>query len=173
MKNDAIAVATDAYKRAFMYEDFRGENGMGCCAQPVLRALREAYNEQSTEGFKALTGFSAGGGNLCDGMCGAYAGAIYYISEKTGRSMDDVLSGKPGATDKCFESVAKLHEKFVGKYGSVICYEIQRKLYGRPYYITDPDEFEKFDAKGAHDWAETGVCGDAAKFAVEVLEGIE
>ena len=58
------------------------------------------------------------------------------------------------------------HQKFIEKYGSVICSSIHRKLYGRAFYIADRSELEKFEEAGGHDWGCTGVCGNAARWTV-------
>ena len=123
-----------------------------------------------------LAGFAAGCGIVGDGICGAYAACVYFISSRYGRRLEDLEKDPddPSAGRKLHETFAlvrKIHEKFIEKYGTVICQQIHRKLYGRPYYIVDKDEYRKFEEKGAHDWGCTSVCGEAARWTVELLEG--
>ena len=66
--------------------------------------------------------------------------------------------------------IKELHTKFIKEYGSIICQQIHRKLYGRPYYLSDPQEAKKFDIAGGHDWGCTSVCGNAAKWTVEIFD---
>lgn len=162
-----------AYELAYRYE-----RELGACAQPVIKALQEIYGEKNDVAFKGLTGFSAGGANQTDGICGAYAAGIFYLSLKIGRSADDMgkNTDDPNAVAKLYENfdlVKKLQQTFVQEYGSVICEHIMRKQYGRSYHIEDDDEFKKFDAAGAHDTIETSICGNAAKWIVEILEEME
>lgn len=154
---------------------YKYEGQYGACSQATMRALQEAYQEVNPEVFQAMAGFAAGGGIEGDGMCGAYVASIYFLSSKYGRRLEDLDKDPddPKAEKILFETfslVKKVHEKFMEKYGSVICHQINRKLYGRPYYLADPDELEKFDANGAHDWGCTSVCGEGARWTVEVLE---
>jgi len=153
---------------------YKYEGTYGACSQATMRALQEVYEEKSSVLFKGMTGFAGGCGIEGDGICGAYAASIFYISLRVGRVLEDLDKDPddPSAEKILFKNfgiVKKLHEKFIEKYGSIICHQIHRKLYGRPYYISDPEELKKFDDKGAHDWGCTAVCGDAALWTVEIL----
>lgn len=159
-----------AYELAFKYE--KNEKG---CSQSTMKALMEVYNVSMPDVYQAMAGFSAGGGCLGDGSCGGYVAGTFFIGTKTGRSLDDIGADpedpRASAKNKTnFLLVQKLHDKFIEKYGSINCHQIHRKLYGRPFNITDPDEKRKFEEVGAHDWGCTGVCGDAAKWTVEILD---
>jgi C_GCAxxG_C_C family probable redox protein len=153
---------------------YKYEGKYGACSQATMRALQEVYDELNPDVFRAMAGFAGGGGIEGDGMCGAYVASIFFISSKYGRRLEDLERDPedPSAEKilfKTFALVKKVHDKFIEKYGSVICHQIHRKLYGRPYYIADPDELEKFYANGAHDWGCTSVCGGAARWVVEIL----
>ena len=62
-------------------------------------------------------------------------------------------------------------DKFIKKYGAMSCATIQQKLFGRIYWITDPDEWAKFDTAGAHSALDKcmDVVGDAARWTLEIL----
>ncbi len=159
-----------AYDLAFGYEQT-----LGACAQPVMKALQEVFDQKDDAAFKGLTGFAAGVACQVEGMCGAFAAGVFFLSRIVGRSLDDI--GKdtedPYAVSKVqgsFDIIKEYYDRFIEEYGSTSCEGIMRKLYGRSYYIYDSDEFEKFDKRGAHEWAETGVCGKAAGWAVEIIE---
>lgn len=163
-------LANKARELAFEYE-----RTIGACAQPVIRALQEVFGEEDDLAFKGLTGFSAGGANQIDGICGAYAAGVFYLSQKVGRSLRDFGKDEKdnAAISKLYDNFAlvkQFRQKFREEYNTVICENIMRKLYGRSYNIEDADEFKKFDECGAHDWAETGVCGNAAYWVVEILQ---
>jgi len=53
------------------------------------------------------------------------------------------------------ELVAKLHDYFIQEYGSVICRDILQKKFGRPFYLFDDGDFQKFEELGYHD---PGAC---------------
>lgn len=162
--------AKRSYELAYKYE-----KDWGACSQCTIKALQEVYNEENSDIFQALGGFAAGGACECDGICGAYAAGIYFFGTKKGRRVEDIgrNASDPKALEKHgdqFMLIKKLHDRFVDKYGSVICSNVHRKLYGRSYYIADPQELEKFDKAGAHEWGCTSVCGDGAQWVVEIFE---
>jgi C_GCAxxG_C_C family probable redox protein len=172
MEKKVKEVKKKAYDLGYKYEA-----QYGGCPQATMRALQEVYQEVNPDIYQGMTGFTAGCGIEGDGICGAYAASIYFIGQKYGRRLEDIGKNPddPNAEEKLFENFAlvkKIHDKFIEKYGSIICHQIHRKLYGRPYYLADPEELEKFYKAGAHDWGCTSVCGDAAEWTVEVL-GVE
>ena len=169
VKNNEIKEkAKKAYDLAYKYE-----KTWGACSQCTIKALQDIYDEVNSDIFQALGGFVAGGACECDGMCGAYAAGIYFLGTKKGRRIEDIVGNRDDLTSKHQEQwrlVKKLHDRFIDKYGSVICSDIHRKIYGRSYYLADKKDLEKFNKAGAHDWGCTSVCGDAAKWSVEILE---
>jgi C_GCAxxG_C_C family probable redox protein len=156
-------LAEKAYSLGWEYQKtYRG------CAQTVLAALQDTLGLRNDEIFKAATGLSGGGGTSIDGSCGAYAGAILFMSSIIGRERRD-FKDAPRVRFQSFELARKLHNRFVGEYGAVICRDIQRKLVGRGYYLGDPDEMKKFDDLGGHATVAPGVVGNAARWTVEIL----
>lgn len=159
-----------AYELGYKYE-----GAWGNCSQATMRALMEVYGEVDKGVFKGMSGFHGGGGAECDGSCGAYCATMYFLSHHYGRELDSL--GQDPADPKARRVlirlnglVKKVHDKFIAEYGSIICTQIHRKLYGRSFYLSDPEDSRKFNEKGAHDWGCTGVVGNAAKWTVEVLE---
>jgi hypothetical protein len=69
----------------------------------------------------------------------------------------------------------EIREKFIDEYGSVICNDIQKEIFGKSYNLCDPNEFIAFEEAGGHDDKCPSVTGNAAKWATKVLldEGIE
>ena len=137
------------------------EAAYGECPQATTRGLQEAYGEVDEEVVHNLGLFSAGSGCQGDGQCGAYLACIYFFGTKYARHIKDIdTSGNLfcGNTAKALADqaagrilVERLHTKFIEKYGTIICQQIHRKLYGRPYYILDNDELKKFLDAGGHD----------------------
>ena len=162
--------SSEAYDRAFGYErDF------GNCAQATLKALLDAFGEIDERAYRGMGSFAGGGAAEGDGSCGAYVGSLFYIGMEYGRKFSDI--GKdpadPGVSKAWEENravVKKVHDKFIEKYGTVVCHQIQRKLFGRVYYTPDKEQYEKFLAAGGHDTLCPSVCGDAARWTVEAIE---
>lgn len=162
MAND---IPEKAYRLGKEYErNYKG------CSQCTVAALQDAFDIRNDGVFKAATGLAAGGGASVDGNCGAYSGAIMVLSSLNGRSRDD-FADSSGSVFENFTLVRKLRERFIDEYGSIICRNIQTKILGRPFYLADADEFEKFEKAGAHDIHCLEVVGRAARWAAEIIIG--
>ena len=157
----AETAAERAYKLAKEYEsNYKG------CSGCVIAALQDVFNIRNDDIFKASTGLSAGGGWSTDGSCGAYAGAILILGFLTGRERSNIEDSE-GIRFRTHGLVRKLHDRFIQEYGAVICRDIQAKVLGRPYYIIDPDEFNKFSA--VHDIHCVEVIGKSAQWTAELI----
>jgi len=94
-----------------------------------------------------------------------------------GRTREEEATTK-GREDKyvSFRMAAALHDKFIEKYGTVICGEIHEKIFGRSYELRDDEQKQMFRDAGAHE-REDGCCaavGDGARWATElILDEIE
>jgi C_GCAxxG_C_C family probable redox protein len=138
------------------------------CSQCVVAALQDTFNIRDDAVFRASGGLAAGGGLATDGSCGAYAGGTMVLSYLQGRKRDtfedeDELTRSMGI-------VLKLHDMFIQEYGSVICRDIQTKTFGRPYYLADMEEFDKFEKAGGHDDRHCPeVVGKAARWAATLI----
>jgi C_GCAxxG_C_C family probable redox protein len=143
------------------------EQDYGGCSQCVIAALQDAFGIQNDAVFKAATGLAAGGGGYTDGSCGAYAGALMMLGLLRGRARGDFPDAMQMAGS--FALAGRLRERFIREYGSVICRDIQTKIFGRPYYLADPEEFQKFEKAGAHQDHCPGVVGRAARWAAELI----
>ena len=160
MSQDAADRAYDAGK--MNERTYRG------CAQCALAALQDAFDRRDDAVFQAATGLAGGGGLACDGSCGAYVGGIMFIGQLLGRERDD-FADPEGVRLQTAEMARDLRQRFIDEYGSIICRNIQTKVMGRPYYIADPIEFERFHNAGAHDIHCPEVVGLAARWAAEIV----
>jgi len=162
---------SEVYERAFGYE-----RDYGNCAQATLKALLDLYGEENETAYRGMGSFAGGGAAEGDGSCGAYVGGLFYIGMKCGRRFSDIGNDPKDPTAiKAWEKnrgLAKmLHEKFIEKYGTVVCHQIQRKLFGRVFYTPDEQQYERFLEAGGHDDVCPSVCGDAAQWTAEILKG--
>lgn len=151
------------YERGFRYErEYHG------CAQCVVAAVQDAFGLREDTLLKAMTGFGGGGGGCCDGNCGAYAGGIALLGWLAGRPRESFFTDHD--TSRSYALVRRLHERFIAEYGAVICRDICRKLYGRPFYTADPDDYRKFQDAGAYgDGGCTRVVGNACRWVAELI----
>ena len=160
MKNDA---ADRAYKAGKRNEaEYHG------CAQCVLAALQDTFEQRDDVVFRAATGLSGGGGLAGDGSCGAYAGASMFLGQMKGRDRDD-FADAAGERHETARMVGELRRRFVDRYGSVVCGGVQTSVVGRAFDLNDPEEVERFKEAGAHEVHCPEVVGLAARWAAEIV----
>ncbi len=114
-----------------------------------------------------------GGGECTDGSCGSYTGTSMVMATFFGRIRDKEAS-EDGRADKyvSFRMTRALHDKFVEKYGSVLCSGIQKAIYnGRHFDLRIDADKEAFRAAGAHhdDDKCCMVVGDGARWGLELI----
>jgi C_GCAxxG_C_C family probable redox protein len=152
-----------AYELGFEYEKiYRG------CSQCAIAAIQDTLNIGNDWVFKAGTGLAAGGGLTGIGVCGGYVGGVMVLSQLLGRERSN-FQDPERVRFRSFALARKLLEAYVRELGSIICRDIQTIRFGRPYYIADPEDFEKFEEAGGHVDKCTDVVGKAAQIAVELI----
>jgi C_GCAxxG_C_C family probable redox protein len=165
-------ILNKAYEKGFKGErDYRG------CAQCTIAGIQDALNFRNDHVYKAASGLAGGAGECTDGICGGYSGGIMMMSLFFGRPREKE-STKEGRKEKydSFRMAAALHDKFIEKYGTVICSEIHKKLFGRSFDLRDDSQKEQFRNSGAHKDNDKccAVVGDGARWATElILDEIE
>ena len=152
-----------AFDLGFEYEKvYRG------CSQCVLAAIQDLFEKKNDEAFRAASALAGGVGSCGDGCCGAYSGGVMAFSQLYGRTRENFLD--PDRTRKKATDLAKkLHDRFIAEYGSVICRDIQQKIFGRAFYLRDADDYAKFEKAGAHEEKCPTVVGKGARWVAEIL----
>ncbi len=162
-KKDTAEILQRVYDLGFDYEaDFLG------CSQCVVAALQDVFDARNDDVFRAASGLAGGVGICGDGCCGAYVGGVMVMSQLHGRTRDNFRDPER-VRRKSFDLAKKLHDRFIGEYGSVICRDIQQKIFGRPFYLRDAEEFEKFEKAGGHYDKCPAVVGNASRWVAEIL----
>lgn len=158
-----MEILNDAEAKGFDFE--RNHHG---CAQCVLGALMELFDMKQPDAFKAATGLGGGVGLSIEGSCGGLTGGVMAISMCYGRELDKIADPE-GVRFISYRLANQLQERFVQEYGGSICKEIHKKVLGRPYRLSRPEEFEAFLAAGGHEEKCPGVVGKAARWAAEII----
>ncbi len=164
MENEEInELVAKAYDLGFEYEKvYRG------CSQAGLAAIQDVLEIKNDDVFKAATGFAGGGGLSGVSVCGGYAAGVLAIGQLVGRERDN-FEDPEKVRHRNFDLVREFTLKYIEDLGSVICRDIHIRQFGRPYYIADKDEFEKFEAAGGHEDKCTDVVGRATRLAVQFI----
>ena len=152
----------EAYRLAFKYEA-----EIGSCPQCVLSALMETLDVGDPATIQAADALAGGTALSTKGTCGALVGGLLAISSIVGRSYDNFTAGEQKR--RVFRYAKKLYDRFIDEYGSPICKDVQKKIFGRSFNLLDPKEYAEFEKAGAHVDKCTMVSGNAARWAAEII----
>ena len=122
-------------------EEFHG------CSQITLKALQEVFGLADAEVFKAASPL-AGGVARSGEVCGALLGTLLCVGVIFGRRR---LERTDMSEDylKAMEVAGKIYDEFEKEFGTTICREIHRRLFGRAYNLRDPKELREFIESGS------------------------
>lgn len=162
--DEKVELMKEAYRQGDHYEKvFRG------CAQCAMAAVSDVTGKEDSVMFRAANGLAAGMGLLGDGACGGYSGGILSLGLFAGRRKE-FFDGDKQEKDLCTKLVKKLHDKFIATYGSVICHDIHKEIFGRSFHITRQEDKEAFELAGAHTLDKcAAVVGTSAAWVAEIL----
>ena len=151
-----------AYRLAFKYEA-----ELGSCPQCVLAAIKETIGIGDEAVVKSADALAGGTALSSKGTCGALVGGLLAISSIVGREYDDFKEGE--TKRRVFKYAKKLYDRFAEEYGSPLCCDVQKKLFGRSFNLLDPKEYEEFEKAGAHVDKCPSVSGNVAKWTAEII----
>ena len=163
MGRDRQDLLDSAFERGKEYEMKNGG-----CPQCTLAAIFDVLELENDSVFKAATALADGVGLTGDGHCGALSGGTLAIGYLHGRDKKDF-----GDTLKLLEAnhmAKELRDRFVEKYGTVRCRDLQNRFFGRFYNLYDPEELQAAFEAGMLDTC-SDVVGDVARMTVDILLG--
>lgn len=161
----------DYIKEQLYQTAFENEKEYGGCAQCTMSSINEHLLPVSNDIFASATAF-AGGCAATGNICGGCSGLILILGSLFGRDYEG-LSTEQGNENKqkTTELAKKVVARFEQEYGSMLCREIQAKLFGRGYNMALLEEREAFLAAGGHgDFGCPTVTGKAAVWFYEILK---
>jgi C_GCAxxG_C_C family probable redox protein len=156
-------------KKALEYDKFSG------CSQSVLLALQEAFEIGDMESFKAATVLSGGVARKGE-TCGALIGGLLALGLVVGREDITDTQAYRDAMVPSDEIIREFQKRLQLTFGftepleNTICRDIQKRIYGESFDLTDPVSYKAFlDAGGHGDEGCPLVCGVAAEVTAEKL----
>ena len=161
MKKSRDDVLEKAFDSALNYE--RECTG---CAQTTIAGIFEALGIENDDVFRSASGLADGLGLTGDGSCGALVGGAMVIGYLFGRKKKDFSDMMKPMTSYIMSK--RLHDRFVEKYGTCRCYDIQKSLMGRTFNLYDPSELKKATEYGMIDHC-SKVVGTSARLATEII----
>ena len=126
--------------------------------------------------MKAATGF-AGGIGRNGSVCGGYTGGVLALGMLYGRDVETMKCADPEERmnrshqieGQLTDLVKLLTDKFNAEYGSTICNDIERKLFGRSFDKWNPEDRKEKDRLGGYKEKCPSVVGNAVRWIAELI----
>jgi C_GCAxxG_C_C family probable redox protein len=159
-----------AYELGVSFEKYSGS-----CSQCTAAAMREILGFEevvvrvATSSCGGQAGFSI---SACGGVIGGTIVLDYYLGRPAHMvSATQTVPQSLESLGHAIEAAGLLGEKFVRQYGSIMCPQIQTKIYGRSFNLQDPADWKAFEEAGAHSDPTKcmSVVGNAARWTLETL----
>ena len=155
---------------------FKYEQDYWDCAQCTLLAIQEVFGLNADDAVKAATGFAGGIGRR-GSVCGAVAGGVMAMGLFFGRDLPTMKHPDPELRHKLREGIESrlvplidtFCNKFEAEYGSILCNEIEHKLFGRYFDKKNPEDRKEKNRLGGHTEKCPMVVGKAARWATELI----
>lgn len=145
------------------------------CSQCTAAALREILGFENTI-VRVATSSCGGQAGMSAGACGGVIGGAIVLDYYLGRPAELVSSTESipegiKALSHAIDASKLLCGKFIQEYGSILCPQVQKKVFGRPFNLQDPEDWKAFAEAGAHDDPSKcmSVVANAARWTLEVL----
>ncbi len=87
---------------------------------------------------------AGGGANSVIGSCGAFSGGLMVLSAKFSPRPDTLSDKEQKQLAYARGKFARFRDWFIAEFGGVACCEVQLKVLGRVFNITDEQEFQEF-----------------------------
>jgi C_GCAxxG_C_C family probable redox protein len=156
-------------RKALEYDKYSG------CSQSVLLALQEEFGIGDLESFKAATVLSGGVARMGE-TCGALLGGLLALGLVVGREDITDTQAYRDAMLPSVEIIKEFQLRLQETFGfsepleNTICRDIQKRIYGESYDLTNPVSYKRFlDAGGHGDEGCPLVCAVAAEVTAEKL----
>jgi C_GCAxxG_C_C family probable redox protein len=151
------------------------EKYSGSCSQCTAAALREVLGFEDVV-VRVATSSCGGQAGLSTGACGGVIGGTIVLDYYLGRPADmisatHVIPQGMEELSRAVEAARSFGDKFIRHYGSILCPQIQARIYGRSFNLQDPADWKAFEEAGAHTDPTKcmSVVANAARWALETL----
>jgi len=146
---------------------FEGENKRHSCSQASYNAISTVLGIKNTLFFKSLSALEGGGANTTQNSCGAFCGGLVIFSYYFGRDYDLWEKEKTDITSSLLGQ--KLYNRFVEKWGTAICKDMQKQIYGFETDFMDEFQFKRFEDAGGHSTGCPTVVGLASAWTIDII----
>jgi C_GCAxxG_C_C family probable redox protein len=159
-----------AHELGVAYEKYSGS-----CSQCTVAALQEMLEFEDIV-VKVSSSSCGGQAGFSVGACGGVIGGTMVLDYYFGRPVQMVSAAEMNpdgmaALAHSIETAQILCSKFEQEYGSILCPQIQSRIFGRAFNHREPADWEAFIAAGAHSDPSKcmNIVGNAVQWTMEIL----
>ena len=158
-KQEKIDLAVETARQAQIRDDI--------CARSVLVGLRTFCDKITDDMITAATSL-AGGSGAAGGSCGAYCCGQLAVGLYKNHPLAEELENR-ALQEVAYGNFTAYRDRFCAKYGSVLCPEVHKKLFGRSYLLNDPVQEDEFLNLAGHEVVCAEAVADATRIAAEMI----
>jgi hypothetical protein len=142
------------------------------CAPSTVAALYDVLDFDAAL-VRAVTPLSGGTAEQFLGTCGILTGGLTVLGYYFGRPIEkmsdrEYIQANIDALKTPYEIGGLLADRFIKEYGTFICAQIHRQIFGRTFCLSDPGEAEKYmKVGGLAKSAE--IVGKGTRWVMEIL----
>jgi len=151
------------------------EKASGSCSQCTVAALREMLGFEDII-VKVASSSCGGQAGFSAGACGGVIGGTIVLDYYLGRPADMVSAVQMnpegmGEFARGMEAAKILGRRFIQEYGSILCPQIQSRIFGRSFNLQDPADWKAFEEAGGHNDPSKcmSIVGNAVRWTLEIL----
>lgn len=141
------------------------------CARSALYGLKTYFDFIPEEMITAAMSL-VGGCGRANGSCGAYVAGMLAIGAKFNPTIEEELANPEKLNElrqRGFEKLLEYRDTFYQEYGTTLCPEIHKQLFGRSFDLMDDKEDAEYLNVPGHVEKCSTVVKNAARMAAEIM----
>ena len=158
-REEIIQRAEEAGKEAIIRDDI--------CARSAMAGLRTAFPEIPVEMETACMSL-AGGTGSASGSCGAYCAGLLAVGLHFNSTIAEELAD-PNHEKRGMDKFMEYRDRFLARWGTILCPKIHAQLFGREYNLADPTDHTDFLAMPGHQYKCAEVVASAVRMACDMI----
>ncbi|RAK12506.1 putative redox-active protein with C_GCAxxG_C_C motif [Halanaerobium saccharolyticum] len=140
------------------------------CSRSTLCGLSSYFDFISEDIVNASLNL-AGGGGAASGSCGAYIAAQLAVGLKFNPSIKEVGTAEFKEKEELAQlKMMKFRDLFIEEFGTTLCPNIQKNLFGKEFDFTNLEDTEEFFKIEDHAEKCGEVVGKTSRLAAEFIE---
>lgn len=133
-KNEIIDLCGKTAREAQIRDDV--------CSRSTLLGLKAYFDFIPDDMIRASMNL-CGGAGASSGTCGTYTCGLLAIGLKYNVPLEDELKN-PELQDKNAAKFMEFRDRYLKEMGTTLCPEFQKKVFGRTFIFTDPQDCEEY-----------------------------